>query len=222
MAGVRPSSANIPVTDAFGASVSGMRQVYDWNGAWLYRNELTESGGLVKVGVRWYDPAVGRFLQQDPWLGSLYAPLTQNAYAYCVNDPASLVDPDGESVRELWWSLIVMCAIDFASNEGLVTQGYNPPFTAPDFTIDAGPSLGRACFDTFEDKIEGRLPPDKPRVFGFWRRLLRRSGGGGSGGGFGAIGTIATGALVAGEGITEVIKYRKRVEAYLDPDGDWY
>jgi RHS repeat-associated protein len=72
---------------------------YDWNGAWLYRNELTESGGLVKVGVRWYDPAVGRFLQQDPWLGSLYAPLTLNAYGYCVNDPVNAVDPDGRQIK---------------------------------------------------------------------------------------------------------------------------
>ncbi|GIV06952.1 MAG: hypothetical protein KatS3mg017_0154 [Fimbriimonadales bacterium] len=62
---------------------------------WLYRNELTETSGLVKVGVRWYDPAVGRFLQQDPWLGSLYAPLTLNAYTYCVNDPVNAVDPSG-------------------------------------------------------------------------------------------------------------------------------
>ena len=95
LAGINTSSANIPTTDAFGDLVSGMRQVYDWNGAWLYRNELTESGGLVKVGVRWYDPAIGRFLQQDPWLGSLYAPLTLNAYAYCVNDPINAVDPSG-------------------------------------------------------------------------------------------------------------------------------
>ncbi|GIV06416.1 MAG: hypothetical protein KatS3mg016_1991 [Fimbriimonadales bacterium] len=72
-------SADKPTTDTFGDLVSGMQQVYDWNGAWLYRNELTETGGLVKVGVRWYDPAVGRFLQQDPWLGSVYAPLTLNA-----------------------------------------------------------------------------------------------------------------------------------------------
>jgi len=72
-----------------------MRQVYDWNGAWLYRNELVETGGLVQVGVRWYDPVVGRFLQKDPWLGSLYAPLTLNAYAYCVNDPVGWVDPSG-------------------------------------------------------------------------------------------------------------------------------
>jgi len=75
--------------------VNGMRQVYDWNGAWLYRNELTETGGLVKVGVRWYDPVVGRFFQQDPWLGSVYAPLTLNGYAYCVNDPVNAVDPGG-------------------------------------------------------------------------------------------------------------------------------
>jgi len=96
LAGINASSANVPITDAFGASVSGMRQVYDWNGAWLYRNELTETGGLVQVGVRWYDPAVGRFLQRDPWLGSLYAPLTLNAYAYCVNDPVNAADPSGE------------------------------------------------------------------------------------------------------------------------------
>jgi hypothetical protein len=31
-----------------------------------------------------------RFLQQDPWLGSIYAPLTLNAYGYCVNDPLQL------------------------------------------------------------------------------------------------------------------------------------
>jgi RHS repeat-associated protein len=62
-----------------GDLVSGARQTYDWNGAWGYRNEAL-TGGLQKVGVRWYDPAVGRFLRQDPWLGSIYAPLTLNAY----------------------------------------------------------------------------------------------------------------------------------------------
>jgi hypothetical protein len=48
--------------------------------------------------VRWYDPTVGRFLQQDPWLGSIYAPLTLNAYGYCVNDPVNAVDPDGKQM----------------------------------------------------------------------------------------------------------------------------
>jgi len=87
-----------PITDAFGDLVAGNRQTYDWNGAWGYRNE-TLSGGLQKVGVRWYDPTVGRFLQQDPWLGSIYAPLTLNAYGYCVNDPVNAVDPSGARFR---------------------------------------------------------------------------------------------------------------------------
>ena len=89
--------APAPITDAFGDLVNGARPTYDWNGAWGYRNEAL-TGGLLKVGVRWYDPTVGRFLQQDPWLGSIYAPLTLNAYGYCVNDPVNAVDPSGEQV----------------------------------------------------------------------------------------------------------------------------
>jgi RHS repeat-associated protein len=72
-----------PVFDAFGDLVSGSPEVYAWNGAWGYRHEA-HTGGLQKVGVRWYDPAIGRFLQKDPWLGSPYAPLTLNRYGYCV------------------------------------------------------------------------------------------------------------------------------------------
>jgi RHS repeat-associated protein len=83
-----------PVFDAFGDLVSGSPDVYAWNGAWGYRNEA-HTGGLQKVGVRWYDPAIGRFLQKDPWLGSLYAPLTLNAYGYYVNEPVSYVDYSG-------------------------------------------------------------------------------------------------------------------------------
>ena len=81
----------------FGDLVSGARPTYDWNGAWGYRNEAL-TGGLQKVGVRWYDPAVGRFLQPDPSLGDIYQPLTLNRYGYCVNDPIQWADPSG-----LWW-----------------------------------------------------------------------------------------------------------------------
>jgi RHS repeat-associated protein len=83
-----------PITDAFGDLVAGNRQTYDWNGAWGYRNEAL-TGGLQKVGVRWYDPAVGRFLQQDPWLGDVYVPITMNAFIYCANKPIQTVDISG-------------------------------------------------------------------------------------------------------------------------------
>jgi len=87
-----------PLTDTFGDWVSGVRTTYDWNGAWGYRNE-PNTGGLQKVGIRWYDPYTGRFLQQDPWLGSVSAPLTLNAYAYCVNDPITYQDATGQKIN---------------------------------------------------------------------------------------------------------------------------
>ncbi|MFN4032181.1 MAG: hypothetical protein ACK4ME_00940 [Fimbriimonadales bacterium] len=67
-----------PVADAFGDLVSGSAAVYGWNGDWGYRFEA-HTGGLMKVGVRCYDPALGRFVQKDPWLGDVYQPLTLNA-----------------------------------------------------------------------------------------------------------------------------------------------
>ena len=93
----------------FGDLVSGARPTYDWNGAWGYRNEAL-TGGLQKVGVRWYDPAVGRFLQPDPWLGDIYQPLTLNRYGYCVNDPVNAVDPSGLRA----WLRILLVIVGFA------------------------------------------------------------------------------------------------------------
>ncbi|GIV06173.1 MAG: hypothetical protein KatS3mg016_1748 [Fimbriimonadales bacterium] len=83
-----------PVLDAFGDLVSGSPDVYAWNGGWGYRYEAG-TGGLVKVGVRWYDPTIGRFLQKDPWLGDVHQPLTLNAYGYCTNDPVNYFDLEG-------------------------------------------------------------------------------------------------------------------------------
>jgi RHS repeat-associated protein len=107
-----------PVSDAFGDTVNGTPDLYAWNGAWGYRNE-PNTGGLQKVGVRWYDSAVGRFLQKDPWLGSVYAPLTLNAYGYCVNEPIHCIDVNGmivdwiqdrlgklgDTIRDVWNSV---------------------------------------------------------------------------------------------------------------------
>jgi hypothetical protein len=84
--------------------MAGGATVYGWNGAWGHRNEA-HTGGLQKVGVRWYDPAIGRFLQKDPWLGSHYAPLTLNRYGYRVNEPVQMIDPSGtilETLRDLY------------------------------------------------------------------------------------------------------------------------
>ena len=123
-----------PITDAFGDTVAGARPTYDWNGAWGYRNEAL-TGGLQKVGVRWYDPTVGRFLQQDPWLGSIYAPLTLNAYGYCVNDPIQMVDPSGMI------AIAVGVVVGLILDE-VIERGLQPPLAPPGGPLNPAHGVG--------------------------------------------------------------------------------
>lgn len=52
---------------------------------------LSEDDGLCFAGARWYDPAQGRFLSEDP-LGTSAGP---NRYAYADGDPLNSIDPSG-------------------------------------------------------------------------------------------------------------------------------
>jgi len=134
-----------PITDAFGDTIAGARQTYDWNGAWGYRNEAL-TGGLQKVGVRWYDPTVGRFLQQDPWLGSIYAPLTLNAYGYCVNDPVVFVDNTGRQFR--------LVDLDVSIGNVGINIGGNQ--------IQVGVGSGNLIWDIINQPITITPPPSPP------------------------------------------------------------
>jgi RHS repeat-associated protein len=60
-----------------------------WNGG-----DALDGFGLVQVGKRIYDPAVGRFLSRDPLLIPRTA-ATTNPYAFALNDPTNLSDPSG-------------------------------------------------------------------------------------------------------------------------------
>jgi len=70
-------------------------------------NEFTFTGeqvdadsGLYFLRARYYDPATGRFLTQDPLWGSLGNPQTQNRYPYVGNNPVRFVDPYGLDLCE--------------------------------------------------------------------------------------------------------------------------
>ncbi|GEN46277.1 RHS repeat-associated core domain-containing protein [Alkalibacillus haloalkaliphilus] len=45
--------------------------------------------------ARFYDAKIGRFLQEDTYPGTLDNPLSQNRYAYVMNDPMNYWDPTG-------------------------------------------------------------------------------------------------------------------------------
>ncbi|WP_253259545.1 RHS repeat-associated core domain-containing protein [Subtercola boreus] len=50
--------------------------------------------GWVHYGARWYNPATGRFTQQDT-LDAPLNPANANRYAYAADDPVNLSDPLG-------------------------------------------------------------------------------------------------------------------------------
>ncbi len=82
--------------DPFGVPLSGgsVPNPYGFTGeAWDAAVEL------LYLRARYYQPATGRFITKDPWLGDVWRPGTLSGFAYVTNTPVNLVDPSGETRR---------------------------------------------------------------------------------------------------------------------------
>ena len=53
--------------------------------------------GTIYLRARYYDPEMGRFINEDSYEGQVTDPLSLNLYTYCGNDPINNVDPSGNS-----------------------------------------------------------------------------------------------------------------------------
>ena len=69
-----------------------------WPGERGFVGGQTDPSGLTHLGVREYDPTIGRFLSVDP-LMDLNNPQQLNGYAYADNNPTTASDPDGRWPR---------------------------------------------------------------------------------------------------------------------------
>ena len=78
--------------DAFGSPRSVWETVYN---PFMFTGEPYDSNGLIFLRARYYDPAIGRFLSKDTYIGTLDDPLSQHLYAYVGNNPVLYVDPSG-------------------------------------------------------------------------------------------------------------------------------
>ncbi len=54
---------------------------------------------LYYLRARYYDPKLGRFINEDTYEGQINNPLTLNLYTYCINNPLIYVDPTGHENR---------------------------------------------------------------------------------------------------------------------------
>ncbi|WP_176835548.1 MULTISPECIES: RHS repeat protein [unclassified Paenibacillus] len=61
-----------------------------------YSGEFWDSStGLQYLRARWYDPSVGRFINEDTYEGDISNPLSLNLYTYVSNNPLRYTDPTG-------------------------------------------------------------------------------------------------------------------------------
>ncbi len=61
-----------------------------------FTGQREEAGiGLYDYGARWYDSALGRFIQPDTVVPEPGNPQSLNRYSYALNSPLRYNDPDG-------------------------------------------------------------------------------------------------------------------------------
>lgn len=87
------------VKEAITGNIS-MRNIYRYRGAYGYFYENYTK--LYYLQTRFYDPAIGRFLNADDtdYLNASGTTLGCNLYAYCENDAVNAIDPYG--YKSIW------------------------------------------------------------------------------------------------------------------------
>jgi RHS repeat-associated protein len=160
--------------------------------------------GLMHVRARYYDPQVGRFISRD-------SVLTEHPYVYCEADPVNAVDPTGHFNQKFWvWFL------------SLLTFGQSGDPNSPVVEMPSDPAPIGQPYDRSKPGGSGTGGGGGGGRGGGGGGGGGGGRGGGSGGGVGGIVTIGIGLGVGAEGATEVLKYRRRIEQYLNENGDWY
>ena len=82
--------------DSFGNPISANNLADAYTGKW--QRTTDDATGLIKMGAREYDPALGRFVSADPLKGNYTEPQTRNRYQYASNDPFIKYDLSGLSI----------------------------------------------------------------------------------------------------------------------------
>jgi RHS repeat-associated protein len=126
---------------------------------WIFAYKYTGKGrdsesGNDYFGARYYASNMGRFMSPDPLIGNelrLLNPQRWNMYAYAVNSPLTLTDPNGEDAA-------AVNRIPFVGHDGIVAVDPNGDVTYADF----GPAAGVSPYGTAEvttlTTAAGQLP----------------------------------------------------------------
>ncbi|NQX64626.1 EndoU domain-containing protein [Paenibacillus alba] len=66
-----------------------------------YSGEMFDDAtSLQYLRARWYDPSMGRFVNEDSYEGQIDNPLSLNLYTYVENNPLTQTDPTGHCIED--------------------------------------------------------------------------------------------------------------------------
>ena len=86
-------------------------------------HEHVDAVGVIHMNGRIYDPALGRFLQVDPFIQDPENPQSWNAYTYVFNNPLRYTDPSGMlGVEERQWLGAIVAIVAIAAGQSWISQ----------------------------------------------------------------------------------------------------
>ncbi|MFH1062623.1 MAG: FG-GAP-like repeat-containing protein [Candidatus Omnitrophota bacterium] len=138
--------------DSFGnikSTTGSLNQPFTYTG-----REYDSESGLYYYRARYYDPSIGRFLQEDPvW--------DTNLYAYVGNNPVNYVDPDGlQSLNVFFIDIAGLGRLQALNVLFVDIAGLGPIFGAQNIP-GLREGLSEICFNTESIGSDGKLLSNK-------------------------------------------------------------
>ncbi|MCB5164916.1 hypothetical protein LG634_08750 [Streptomyces bambusae] len=135
----------------------------DWAGEKGFVGGTEDPTGLTHLGVRDYDPAIGRFTSADP-IADLKDPQQINGYAYSNNNPVTFADPNGK-----FWDTIIQIVVAVVSVVTTIVGGTRGGGTIRYTSSGSGnhgsTSSGNSCTTW---TIHCSTEPSNPKAEGKW------------------------------------------------------
>jgi RHS repeat-associated protein len=108
---LRDAAGNVQTSYSYDIWGNPIQETQTVDNPFRYSGEYWDkTTALLNLRARWYDPDMGRFLNEDTGQGDLKNPQSENLYTYVENNPLTHSDPSGH-----WLVDVLFLVMDVAS-----------------------------------------------------------------------------------------------------------
>ncbi len=119
----------------------------------LYRGYCCDAEtGLYSLNSRYYDPQTGRFLNADGQLNSDTGLTGDNLFAYCNNDPVSLMDDGGSRPMAMSEN-----GIESIEDQIIAAKFYNEAHRKTALASSKSYLMAKKSLDLLQEKIKEKV-----------------------------------------------------------------